>query len=254
MTRCPTRSHSFKKNKEEEYLKQGCLIIDDQIERTGKANYIEACRILHDQTGFEASYDKLRRRYLQQSRPPGEAHESQQLLTDKQEDALVEWLEHLCGTAHPVEKRGILDKAESLCGKKPSMGWVTLFLRRHPEIKLGRPSGLDPQRAWAFNKNVVQHHFQLLAEIVEEHEIPIENIYNMDEKGCQLGGGRKARQQKYFISRTKRPQYRKHSSNLELITILECVCADGSSELFPGFVFSGKEFSPEWFEVDPKIW
>jgi len=57
---------------------------------------------------------------------------------------------------------------------------------------------------------------------------------------------------KYFIPRERRPQYKIRSPNLELVTIIECVCADGES-LPPGFIFAGKEFHPEWFEVDPEI-
>ena len=75
----------------------------------------------------------------------------------------------------------------------------------------------------------------------------------MDEKGCQRGGGRKLSARKYIIPRTRRPHYQHKSENLELVTIIECVSADGSA-LKPGFVFSGKEFSPEWFEVDDEIW
>ncbi|KIK83406.1 hypothetical protein PAXRUDRAFT_153176, partial [Paxillus rubicundulus Ve08.2h10] len=51
------------------------------------------------------------------------------------------------------------------------------------------------------------------------------------------------------------------SANLELVTVIKCVCADGSS-LKPGFVFSGKDvLQEEHFEEDdllvalsPKGW
>jgi hypothetical protein len=43
-----------------------------------------------------------------------------------------------------------------------------------------------------------------------------------------------------------------YSANLELVTIIECICADGES-LKPGFIFPGKEFHPEWFQVDNDI-
>ena len=143
-------------------------------------------------------------------------------------------------------------KAKALCGKKPSETWLCGFLGRHLEIKLGRPSDLDPKRAQAFNKPTVCEHFQKLWELVQKHDIPVGNVYNMDEKGCQRGGGRKGSGQKYLVPCRWRPKYLSRSSNLELITIIECVCADGTA-LLPGFVFSGKEFCPEWFTVDPKI-
>ncbi len=74
----------------------------------------------------------------------------------------------------------------------------------------------------------------------------------MDEKGCQRGGGRKRSAEKFFVPRNRRPCYRTKSDNLELVTIIECVNAEGSS-IKPGFVFPGKEFHEEWLEVDPEI-
>ena len=74
----------------------------------------------------------------------------------------------------------------------------------------------------------------------------------MDEKGCQQGDGQKQSGRKYFVPHSHHPIYRQHSANLELITIIECVCADGTY-LLPGFVFAGKEFSPEWFTVNARI-
>ncbi|KAJ7131322.1 hypothetical protein C8R44DRAFT_665097, partial [Mycena epipterygia] len=60
----------------------------------------------------------------------------------------------------------------------------------------------------------------------------------MDEKGIQLGGGRKNRGVKYILSRHARARYRPADSNLELVTVIECICADGSA-MKPGFVFQG---------------
>ncbi len=170
-----------------------------------------------------------------------------------QEQVLVDWSIHLSNTAHPITKCGLRKKAQALCGTKPSLvGWVKLFLSRNLQVTLGKPSGLDPSRAWAFSKPVAQHHIKLLDEIITKHNIPVENIYNMDEKGCQLEGGRKAGAIKYLIPWNRRPKYRKQSAELDLITNVEVVSANGES-LLPGFIFSGKEFSPEWFQVNPKI-
>ncbi len=126
------------------------------------------------------------------------------------------------------------------------------FLGRHPSIRLGKPSSLDPKRSKAFNQPVVERYFEMLKRLVDEKEIPIENVYNMDEKGCQCGGGKKVSSRKFFIPRHRRPYYWKRSANLELITIIECVSADGTS-LWPGFVFPGQGFHPAWFEVHDEI-
>ncbi|KJA15782.1 hypothetical protein HYPSUDRAFT_71833 [Hypholoma sublateritium FD-334 SS-4] len=156
-------------------------------------------------------------------------------------------------TANPLSKQSIRRKACAICGKTPSHTWTRSFLSRWPCITLGKPSGLDPKRAIAFNRPVVHHHFELFNGIIKKYGIPYENIYNMDEKGCQRGGGRKSSSRKYFVPRIRRPKYRARSANLELVTIIECVCADGTA-LLPGFVFSGTQFLPEWFQdVDDDI-
>jgi hypothetical protein len=105
----------------------------------------------------------------------------------------------------------------------PGRQLITRFLARHPSIKLGKPSGLDPKRAQCFNDTTVTNHFELLKNVLHDLDIPWENVWNMDEKGCQRGGGRKVSAEKYFVPRNKRPCYRQRSGNLELVTIIECV-------------------------------
>ena len=233
---------------DERYLEMGCQLLKEQAVKQSRINYLQACRDVFTNTGITISYDKLRRRYLGQSRPSRKAHESQQLLSQAQEKILIEWVIYRSDTAHPINKHTLRRMAQDVCGKMPCERWVEAFLKRNPEVRLGKPSGLDPSRAWAFNKPVVSRHFELLAAIITKDDVPVENIYNMDEKGCQLGGGRKANMHKYLVPRNRRPRYKKRSGNLDLITIIECVGADGDS-LRPGFVFSGKEFSAEWFDT-----
>ena len=244
-----SKSRATNDSKHDEILKEGCAILSLQA----KPNYSDVARHLSEKHSRPIIISTLRRRFLGKTRSQRASHEIQQLLNDEQEKVLVDWIVYLSSTGHPLSKRTIRKKAQDMCGKKPSRNWVPLFLKRNPSVKLGKPSGLDPKRAQAFNRTVVGHHFDLLKDIIEKNEIPWENVYNMDEKGCQRGGGRKASQRKYIVPRAKRPKYKKRSANLELVTIIECVCADGTS-ISPGFVFQGSSFCPEWFEVQPDIW
>ncbi|KAF9033590.1 hypothetical protein BJ165DRAFT_1324339, partial [Panaeolus papilionaceus] len=104
----------------------------------------------------------------------------------------------------------------------------------------------------AFNRHTVGKHFDELTAFLKEHDIPWENIYNMDEKGIQLGGGRKGDGQKFFYSREERAAFALRSSNMELVTVIESCCADGTAPL-PGFIFSGQSVNVENTEVNDDI-
>jgi len=65
--------------------------------------------------------------------------------------------------------------------------------------------------------------------------IPPDHHWNIDEKGVQMGGGRKNTGKKYIYSDGDTDRYRIHSDNLELVTIIECVNAAGA-KMPPWFV------------------
>jgi hypothetical protein len=229
------------------------------IEEAKETKIQQACSALENKThrsiraaalAFNIPKSTLRRRYQGISTARKQAHEKDRHLNQAQEDVLCEWIAHLAATAHPISKRTIRPKVQALCGKRPSNSWIRRFLKRHPDLCLGRPSGLDPKRAQAFNPATVKDYFNLLKEYIDRYDIPWENIYNMDEKGIQLGGGRKGTRQKFFFSRGKKEHYKVQSGDLELVTVIEAICADGTCDIKPGFVFSGVTMFEEWFCED----
>ena len=203
---------------------------------------------------FNVSYFTLRNRIKGLHQNAHQAHESQQSLSIIQEHIVVEWLNELSNQSVPLSKRTLQKKVQDITGGciRPGRQWITRFLAQHSSLKLGKPSGLDPKRAQCFNCTTVANHFELLEKVLCELDVPWENVWNMDEKGCQQGGGRKASAEKYFMPQNKRPCYHQRSGNLELVTIIECVNAMGDA-IKPGFVFPGKQFHKGWLEVDPNI-
>jgi transposase len=195
----------------------------------------------------------LSNRIKGRTKPRQQAHGAQQRLSPDQEAVLVTWIQLWADTARPISISRIQRIARDLAGGKVGKNWVYRFLQRHPQLKLGKPLGLDPKRAQAFNEAIVRKHYEELAKALYPGLNP-SNLYNMDEKGCQRGGGRRIRNQKFITRSDKTVQYRIQSANLELITIIECVAADGAN-IKPGFVFPQKRSSLEenWINVDPDI-
>lgn len=188
----------------EELLKEGCSRLIRK-----KCNGIKI-NIKQTASDLNVPYTTLRSRFLNIHKPAQEAHASQQFLSPSQERLLGKWVEHLGATGHPLCKRTIQVRAQHLhlVNKRSGKNWIYAFLKRHPSIVLSSASGLDPKRTKAFNRPVVNRYFDELNELVESHSIPIENIYNMDEKRCQRGGGKKSSRRKYLYSQKQHAKYK----------------------------------------------
>jgi hypothetical protein len=77
--------------------------------------------------------------------------------------------------------------------------------------------------------------------------IPPEHQWNMDEKGVQLGGGRKNSSTKFYSLKSHKVRYGIKDENLELVTIVECISAAGIV-MPPSFILSDGPM-PDWTDL-----
>ena len=120
-------------------------------------------------------------------------------------------------------------------------------MERHPDLKTWWTQSLEQCRANNVNRPTVYKFFDILEELVKEFNIPIENIYNMDEKGVQLGVGKCIAA---IVDRSQKNVYNLENGNCELVTIIETVCADGFA-LQPTVIFKGKWVNLSWTKSNP---
>ena len=248
----------YAKKQEEEATKERAFQLASKALTTGKRfkSMAEAARF------FEVPYHTFHQRHQKCAGPCSKSQIKKQLLNEAQEKTLCHWIRYLGRIGYPLSKQIFRAKVADLspllqermkeAWKKliPSSNWIDKFLARHPDIMLKRPTGVDAQRAHCFNPAVIARHFQLLADTMKEIDAPWENVYNMDEKGIQVGRGRKLDNTKFLYTSGQRVCMKVQNANLELITAIECVSADGSN-LKPGFVFSRKNTLHEgYFEED----
>ena len=200
---------------------------------------------------FSLSYDKLRRRYHGESKPRGVAYAHLQLLTPTQEEVICDWaiFLSLCGEAITKETLGLKIRELIDATKVPSSAWWRLFLKRHPDrIRLGRPSGIPPKRAQAFNFEAVNGLFTKIDKVLKEYDIPWELVFNMDKNGLQVGS-RKVDRKKCLIPTATPNMVKLQSDSLQLITVIECVSAKGVA-LDPAFVFPGESHFDSWYNIE----
>lgn len=142
----------------------------------------------------------------------------------------------------------IAPKVQALCGKKPGRDWVYCFFSHHPEYTLEHPTGLNSKRAKAFNFLNVNAYFKRLQTVIDENQIPWENIHNLDKIDIQLSEGWKNTGELFFFSTGDKTCYKIKSDDLELTTILECVCGYGTTLVKPAVAFVGVKMCKQWFE------
>jgi len=125
--------------------------------------------------------------------------------------------------------------------------WTKRFLRRHPDLKVKVTVALEKARAKALNKSAVNGFYNMLEKLIEEYNILPGNIYNMDEKGIQLGIGARVAA---LVDHDQKLVYSIEDGNRELVTVIETVCADGST-IHPSVIFQGVRRNSNWGRNNP---
>ncbi len=189
----------------------------------------------------DVPFSTLRRRW-NGVRSRSQAHVAQMLLTPPQERGLADWAKELAKRAIPWTKDTLREKAQLICKKQVSDNWIYRFIKRNPDLKLRWTQGLESPRAGALNEAIVAEFYRILAETVEKYQVKPENIYNMDEKGVQLGIGMRAR---VLVDRNQKNVHTVTDGNKELVTMLETVSANGAA-LPPMAIFKGKRCKALW--------
>jgi hypothetical protein len=193
-----------------------------------------------------------------------EAMEPFRNLSPQQDKALVDFIIAYARWGWPATGRFILQLANQLrakSGQDPIVGvhWVERWVVAHPEIQAYRPKAHDSQRGRAANPTNVAAWFQLLGDVLlarksfEEFPdldgpIDADCIYGMDESGFQPCGCNAG--EKVFGPAKQKQQYEQRAGSRETITVLACICADGTA-LPPAVIYKGEDFQVQWNQENP---
>ncbi|CAK5273436.1 unnamed protein product [Mycena citricolor] len=167
-------------------------------------------------------------RRMNGARSRQDGHEDQQLLTKPTEAGV-------CGQrGMPMSLKTVEDLGTQLAGRPVGRSWAQRFKSRHAnELTVRWTQQLEKCRANNLNTTTVNQYFDLLGNTIEKYDIKPSNIYNMDEKGIQLGLSGRAQ---VLVDRDQKVVRRVTDGDRELVTVIETVCADGSS-LAPTVIF-----------------
>jgi hypothetical protein len=156
--------------------------------------------------------------------------ENQQALHPQQEKELLLYIERLTERGLPPTQPMIRRFASDIAKKELSVRWVNRFIARYKVDLISRwTTGIDRARHKADSLSKYTLYFSLLHDKMSKYDVEARNIYNMDEKGFLLG----------ILTRSKRVFSRRlyeegkikahiQDGSREWITLLACICADGS--------------------------
>jgi len=108
---------------------------------------------------------------------------------------LAQWITHLTATGHPARHAFIKEIAEEIRRQRhiqsaipvsyPNVGntWVPQFLSRHPTLQTTLAYTIELAQIKEVSLEAIVNFFEVFSALFEEHQIPLEYIYNMDETG-----------------------------------------------------------------------
>ena len=117
------------------------------------------------------------------------AHINEHILTDAQEEILAKWVKVQGHRGIPMTYESVAQCAKEISDWEVGVSWPKQFLAHHLDLKMKNTTRLEKAHATALNPMAVDGFFDVLTEVIEEHDIEPKNMYNMDEKGIQLGVG-----------------------------------------------------------------
>jgi hypothetical protein len=164
--------------------------------------------------------------------------QNRRALHPHQEKELLRYIERLVSQGLPPTRSMIQRFASDIVKKELGVHWVDRFITRHEVNLISRwVTGIDRARHRADSLLKYTLYFSLLHEKISKYDVEAGNIYNMDEKGFLLG----------ILIRSKRVFSRRlyeegkikahiQDGSREWITLLACICADGS-HLEPALIY-----------------
>jgi hypothetical protein len=138
-------------------------------------------------------------------------------LTPAKEDVLVEQCLRLERWGFPARIHQLRALAEELLRAKGDnmplgINWPQAFLKRYTCLKSAFITPQDRNRQLSEDFDVIDHWFRLYDEVVKEHNIEPQDIYNIDKRGACL---REASIERCIVSKSEKRLKSTHDGSRE---------------------------------------
>ena len=123
--------------------------------------------------------------------------------------------------------------------------WVSNFMKCHPHFKATYAQRIEASRVNQSTEESCKKWLDAVSEILQEHDIPAANVYNMDETGFNAGVAQTGR---IVVDIRCKVRYKRQPGRQEWLTLVECIYVDGST-IPPLVIFKGKKVTVDQIPV-----
>lgn len=261
-----TKVHQLEAAEREKWMQVAISMYNEEKKKDSGQGLRAVCteveRQCYEETGKQTKIDKstLQRR-ANGGRSIADFNAEKGWLTQEEADIVVTYALELADRGFPLSQRRIKEHVDQICRARygnqfPATGvgkqWTSRFVEKHSErLHPYWSHPLDKSRARAVNEATKDKYFSLLKMAIEgedgEEPVPTELIYGVDETGIQEGVGVR----EWVYGRPgKGTQHQQRSGDRENITVIETICADGTS-LDPAVIFRGEGYQTDWKQLNP---
>ena len=126
--------------------------------------------------------------------------------------------------------------------------WTDHFVEKHSDaIKMSWSRPLETKRGRAVNPFTKNAFYELLGDMVKKYDITEDRTWGVDEIGLQ---GSMGMPESVMGACKLGPQYQQWDGDRENITVLETICADGTSIPLV-VIFKGSAYQVKWVQDNP---
>lgn len=191
-------------------------------------------------------YERLRSRYHGRLAKSG-LRSGNNLLSVEQEAAVIKYIDYLDRLHLPITRarltlcvNGILSQShgdQDSDAPVISEQWVKRFLRRHPELHIGRQKTIEMARKDTHDPELVDDWYQHFEKVIKDNGIQSSDIYSTAETGFRIGVG----PDQWVITHVGR------DTDRESLTAIEAMSTDDFVAP-PMFILNENKRMESWFE------
>jgi hypothetical protein len=178
-------------------------------------------------------------------------------LPDVEVEIVIAFIGEIGNRGFPLSHGRLKEHVDSICKARlgdlfPVSGvgknWTDRFVEKHSEaIKMSWSQPLETKRGRAVNPFTKKAFYELLGDTVKKYDITEDRTWGVDEIGIQ---GSMGMPERVMGAHKLGPQYQQRDGDRENITILETICADGTS-IPPAVIFKGSAYQVKWAQDNP---